>query len=152
MNNWKFHFGRTWDDTSLHDLSCNPPMLIEYVHHIYVRLKTYDEAGGLDGGFDIDSFNRDQMNLALQAPLFPGIIEFDSAIGTPALRLENPDPQGNPEYLRVFLEGIDISDNIREIYINVDADANIVDGWYSYVTTDPITNMVILQEERFVAQ
>lgn len=145
---WKFHVGRDWSDTCLVNSSVFPEVSISTVHHIYVKFTSYEV--GIANGYDLDCWYREEPNLEEVKPIFPGAIQFTSYINSSPVIIENQDAFVRPDCLKVFMEEIEITHLVKEIFFNIDADENVVDGWFTYVCHDPITNLVSVEEVRFV--
>lgn len=140
-----FSFNRTsgWDDTFVLYNGQN----WDGARKFYLELRTFQENDG-DGGIDeggtlvgevtmVDSNVNpadytDPLSMpTVVAPIFPGRISF-TVLGQPTIVIENLDPDFEFLETRVFMDSLEITDDIVTAKFEIDAVNDYVEGWIKY--------------------
>lgn len=120
MNYFIFNTGGDWDSTSLYLNGENFP-----ANRLYIRFETgrdYDgqpSRGGLANGGQATAYAQPQDDGAREWALFPGKIDLE--FPRHKLTIQNDSPTFAIELTRVLLDGEDVSDQLLDIEIDVDA-------------------------------
>ena len=159
FTNLQFVTQGTWETTSL----LNAGIQVD-ARAIYLHFESEIARNGLDGGVDDGviinearllipqpGVSQDQIEdminvgnyagayaLCFDQPIFPGSIEFQNGTGN-GFRIEWLDVTGNTTNLRVFLEGLEITDDICELYVKIDSISNECVAWLTYVDNRVLT-------------
>ena len=97
---------------------------------------------GIEDGGEIQAFLSivDQNDNSTDISPFPGSLSIE--IGNRAIRIEWFDPRENFLAIRVFMDGlegaqgVEITENIQEIHIDINSFDGSVLGWFSYENSD----------------
>lgn len=128
MNNYHFRTGGDWDSTTLEN---NGQEVLASQLMVELRAaRGYDgqpERGGIAGGADITAFVRTQQNPDVQEGIFPGslLMEFPGH----SIQIENTHPQFAAEFTRVAYNHRDVTGNLVDVYVNVNAVENEVEAY-----------------------
>lgn len=96
--------------------------------------RTVDEGGNLEGWVDYFAAGADQDNLdeLTRGSLFPGGIEFQ--VNNRNIRVVCDDPEMNFLDTQVFMDGLEITDDVARVYASIDAINDNVSIWFKYKT------------------
>jgi hypothetical protein len=127
MNYFIFNTNGDWESTTLYnngqeffanklvlELNCN---------------RDYDGGplrGGINNGGTISAYAEPQDGNS-QYAIFPGKMDFE--VPTHKLEIENTSPQFAFEFTRIILDGVDVTNEVVDIEIDVDAVNNEVSGF-----------------------
>jgi len=135
-NHLLFMSDGTWDNTNV--LNNNQPLCCRC---IYVDLTIYntdegeagvDEGGMLEGWVDYFPANVDTdiLDNLVRGDLFPGSVEIQ--VNNRSLRIVCDDPELNFLDTQVFMDGIEITEDIARVYAKIDAIDDNVSIWFKY--------------------
>jgi len=137
-----------WD--SIRVLSGSNPLEARHIHFSLTTFKDNRGDGGIDEGGEITAFvsyvpkevdMSQYRDNPLDAPtkksgIFPGSIDFHVQ-GKPRLKIENLEPEFGSELgfpaTRVWMDGLEITEFISKIDIDIDAIKGTIRGWFKYV-------------------
>ncbi|HWD39831.1 MAG TPA: hypothetical protein VG944_13360 [Fimbriimonas sp.] len=128
MNYFIFNTGGDWDSTTLYN---NGEEFM--ANQLFIQLNTYRDMdgrpmrGGIGNGGEITAYVQPQDDNAGQYAIFPGKIDLECP--THKLTLENTSPMFAFEFTRVVLDNVDISDQVVDVEVNIDAINNEVSGY-----------------------
>lgn len=128
MNYFIFSTGGDWDSTSLYN---NGQEFL--ANQLYISLSTGRDLdgspmrGGLGNGGSMTAYVLPQEDNAGEFAIFPGKIDLE--VPTHKVTVENTSPQFAIEFTRVWLDGNDVTDQVVDLEINVDAVNNQVSGY-----------------------
>jgi len=121
----------TWDNTNLVN---NGTDEIDAAR-LFIHLIT-DGRHGVRNGGEITAYVTTQDALDQQVGLIPGRFEADihsPACGENNIVIENYDPTAEFRALQVTFNGLDVTDTVHELYLEVDYPQNIVSGYLRLV-------------------
>ncbi|AIE87969.1 hypothetical protein [Fimbriimonas ginsengisoli] len=128
MRYFIFNTGGDWDTTTLFLNGEEYP-----ASRLFVRLETGRDAygqptrGGLQNGGQMEAFVLPQDGDAREQAIFPGRIDFEFPMHK--ITVENDTPNFTIEMTRIILDGKDVSDEVTDLSINIDAVANEVEAY-----------------------
>ena len=128
MNYFIFNTGGDWDSTSLYLNGEDFPS-----SRLYLRFETGRDAngdprrGGLQNGGEASAFALPQQTGAGEWALFPGKIDLE--FPTHKVTIENHSPNFAIELTQVWLDGQDVSNELLDLEIDVDAIENRVTAY-----------------------
>lgn len=128
MNYFIFSTGGDWDTTSLYLNGENFPS-----KHLFVKFETgrdYDgepRKGGLSNGGEATAYVLPEQTGAGEWAIFPGKIDLE--FPTHKVTIENQSPTFAIELTRVWLDERDVSDELLDLEIDVDAIQNRVSAY-----------------------
>jgi len=128
MNNYVFSTGGDWDNTTLYNGGVEVPAAQLYVEMHAGRddFNNPDRGGVFDGG-EITAIVRPQDNPSTEAGIFPGRLELN--FPGHALVIENTHPGFAFEFTRISYNGRDVTANIVDLLVNVNAIDNVVQAY-----------------------
>lgn len=127
MNYFIFSTGGDWDSTTLYN---NGQEFL--ASKLSIELETardFDGSpvrGGLSNGGTMTAYALPQDDDSSEFAIFPGKIDLE--VPTHKLTIENTSPQFAIEFTRVWLDGVEVTDQVVEISVLVDAANNQVSG------------------------
>ena len=128
MNYFIFNTGGDWDSTSLYLNGEEFP-----ANRLYLRFETGRDVdgeprkGGVTNGGEATGYALPQQSGAGEWALFPGKIDLE--FPTHKVTIENQTPNFAIELTRVWLDGQDVSDELLDLEIDVDAIDNRVSAY-----------------------
>jgi hypothetical protein len=128
MNYFIFNTGGDWDSTTLYN---NGQEFL--ANQLYIKLETsrdYDGRpmrGGLRNGGDASAYAVSQDDSVGQYAIFPGKIDLE--VPTHKVTIENTSPMFAIEFTRVWLDSVEVTEQVTDIEVNVDAVNNQVSGY-----------------------
>ncbi len=128
MNYFIFNTGGDWDSTSLYLNGEEFP-----ANRLYLRFETgrgYDgepRKGGLGNGGEASCYALPQQSGAGEWALFPGKIDLE--FPTHKVTIQNETPTFAIELTRIWLDGTDVSNELLDLEIDVDAIENRVSAY-----------------------
>lgn len=128
MNYFIFNTGGDWDSTSLYLNGEEFP-----ANRLYLRFETgrdYDgepRKGGVQNGGQATAFALPQQSGAGEWALFPGKIDLE--FPTRRVTITNDSPNFAIEMTRVWLDGQDVSNELLDLEIDIDAIENRVTAY-----------------------
>jgi hypothetical protein len=148
MNQMIFSTGGDWDSTTLHN-NGQEVMAAE----LYVDAKTgrnefgEPDRGGVANGGEIVAYVRPQENPEQQIAIFPGRLEMTFPGHT--LVIENTHPTFAFEFTRIWHNGRDVTHNIVEAFVDINAIDNDVKAYLTlykphWLTSDEVATYNIL--------
>lgn len=128
MEDIVFSTGGDWDSTSLYNRG-QEILAAQLCVDLTAGRDDFGEIarGGISAGGEITAFIRTQAEPDLQMPIFPGklTLKFPKHV----LEIENTYPQFLFEGTRVGFDHEDVSNQVTEIKVNIDAENNIVQAY-----------------------
>ncbi len=155
-NNYLFITDKTWDGTNLYNHGEEVPAAQLFLHY-RVERNVFDR---IDGGgaeaFVVPMYvngDGDQVILPRQG-IFPGILDIQisgvsgQGVGTD-IRVECNSPFFTFEDTRVFYEGVEVTETIVELFLDINYPDNVVQGFISFFKSsrfrpDEITQVAFL--------
>lgn len=137
LNDILFSTDGTWDNTNV--FNCGKPLPCR---RIFLDLRTYgeedgesgvDEGGSLVGWVDYVAQGADEQDLHApteRADIFPGAIEFQ--VKNQVVRVECSSREANFLATRVFVDGLEMTEEIIRVFAEIDAVDDRVSVWYKY--------------------
>jgi len=128
VNYFIFSTRGDWDSTSLYN---NGQEFL--AGKLYIQLSTSRDLdgspvrGGLSNGGAMTAYVLPQEDGANEFAIFPGKIDLD--VPTHKVTVENTSPQFAIEFTRVWLDGEDVTEQVVDLEVNVDAINNNVSGF-----------------------
>lgn len=125
MNNVVFRTGGDWDSTTLFN-NGQEVMAAQLFVDLKAGRDEYGEPdrGGVQNGGEITAIIRPQENPEMQIGIFPGRLEMD--FPAHSLVIENTHPMFAFEFTQIWYNGRDITNNIIDVYVDVNAVDNVV--------------------------
>lgn len=125
MNSMIFSTGGDWDSTTLFN-NGQEVLASQLFVEIHAGRDDYGDLarGGIQSGGEINATVRTQDDPDNAVGIFPGRLEMD--FPGHALIIENTHPMFAFEFTRITFNGKDVSNNIVDLTVNIDADNNIV--------------------------
>ncbi len=148
MNNFVFSTGGDWDSTTLYNNS------VEYLaSQLYVELHAGRDAygdpnlGGVFDGGEITATVHPQNNPNSEEGIFPGRLQM--RFPNHEIVIENTHPGFAFEFTRIFFDNRDVSNNIVDLLVNIDAVQNVVQAYITlykahWLTSDEVATYTIL--------
>jgi hypothetical protein len=128
MNYFIFNTGGDWDSTTLYNNG------EEFASSkLFIELSTNRDLdgrpirGGLSNGGSMTAYVLPQGDNPDEYAIFPGKIDIE--VPTHKVTIENTSPQFAIEFTRVWLDGNEVTEQVTDIEINVDAVNNQVSGY-----------------------
>lgn len=137
-NNILFMTDGTWDNTNVFNnnqpLSCRRIFLDLRIYNTDEGEAGVDEGGNLEGWVDYFAAgaNQDNIDELTRGSLFPGGIEFQ--VNNRNIRVVCDDPEMNFLDTQVFMDGLEITDDVARVYASIDAINDNVSIWFKYKT------------------
>jgi hypothetical protein len=128
MRYFIFNTGGDWDSTTLFLNGDEFP-----ADQLYISVQTVRDdfgnyiRGGLANGGEIEAYINPQDPSAGQAAIFPGRIDLE--FPTHKVTIENQSPQFAIELTSIVLDGQEVSNEIAEMVVNIDAINNEVSAY-----------------------
>ena len=128
MNNVVFNTGGDWDTTTLFN-NGEEVLAAQLFVEMHTGRDGYGEPdrGGVYTGGDITAIIRLQDNPDAEVGIFPGRLEM--TFPGHSLILENMHPGFAFEFTRVLYNGRDITNNIVDVYVDINAVNNVVTAY-----------------------
>ncbi|HLK59255.1 MAG TPA: hypothetical protein VKU00_22035 [Chthonomonadaceae bacterium] len=128
MNNMVFSTGGDWDSTTLYNNGMEV-LATQLFVEIHAGRDGYGDetAGGISAGGEITAIVRPQANPMDQLGIFPGRLEMNFPNDT--MVIENTHPMFAFEYTRVWFNGVEATNNVVDIYVDINAADNVVQGY-----------------------
>ncbi len=122
-----FHTDGDWDTTSLFN-NGQEVLASQLFVEIHAGRDGWGDPdrGGIYAGGTINAIIRTQDNPAVEQGIFPGRLDLEFPGHT--LIVENTHPFFDFEFTRVTYNGVDVTNNIVDLLVNIDADNNIVEA------------------------
>jgi len=147
MNYFIFSTNGDWDSTTLYN---NGQEFL--ANRLFVELhvvRDFDGTplrGGIANGGNISAFAEPQDGSS-QYAIFPGKIDIEAP--THKISIENSSPQFTFEFTRIVLDNVDVTGEVVDIEINVDAVNNEVSGFivlfkHHFLSADEVATYNIL--------
>ena len=122
LNNYVFSTQGDWDTTTLTN---NGEEVLANRLFIHLRMRPGDKLGNPGPG-EIVAVVFTQDNPDDECGLFPGIVTLD--LPRHKIDIMNRDPNFEFEATRVSYQGIDVTPSVAEIFLEIDALQNVVQG------------------------
>lgn len=123
-----FSTGGDWDSTTLYN-NGQEVMASQLFVEMHAGRDDFGNPnrGGVQDGGEIDAIVRPQDNPQTQLGIFPGRLEMNFPGHT--LVVENTHPAFAFEFTRIWYNGVDVTNNLVDLLVNIDADQNIVQAY-----------------------
>lgn len=125
MNDMVFHTEGDWPTTTLYN-NGEEVQAIQLFVEIRAGRDDFGNPiqGGIYGGSDLSATLRTQEEPTVDYDILPGriTIEFPGH----AIAIENAHPLVDPSSTRVSYNGVDVTGRVVDVYVEVNADANVV--------------------------
>lgn len=148
MNNVVFTTGGSWETTSLFNNE-QEVMAVQLFVELHAGRDEWDDPsnGGISTGGEMTALVRPQDSPMEEWPVFPGRLEMN--FPGHQIIVENMHPVFAFEYTRVWYNGRDVTNNVMDIFVDINAADNIVrafitiykDNWF---TTDEVATFNIV--------
>jgi hypothetical protein len=127
MNNVIFSTGGSWDSTTLFNNN-QEVMAAQLFVELHAGRDEWDDPtdGGVSTGGELTALVRPQDNPMEEWGIFPGRLELNFPGHT--VVVENTHPGFAFEYTRVWYNGREVTNSVMEIYVDINAVDNIVEG------------------------
>lgn len=128
MNNLAFSTGGDWDSTTLFN-NGQEVLAAQLFVELHAGRDDYGNpaAGGIENGGEMTAIVRPQDNPDNQIGIFPGRIELNFPGNS--LVLENTHPAFAFEFTRVWFNGRDVTLNVSDLYVDINAVDNVVQAY-----------------------
>jgi hypothetical protein len=148
MNNYVFNTGGDWDNTTLFNNGAEV-----LAAQLYVELRAgrdeFDnpDRGGVYDGGEITAIVHPQDNPDLEMGIFPGRLEMNFPGHN--IVIENTHPGFAFEFTHVFFDGRDVTSNIVDLMVNINAVDNVVQAYITlykahWLGSDEVATYTIL--------
>jgi hypothetical protein len=148
VNSVVFRTGGDWDTTTLHNNGQEV-----FASQLLVELHCGRDAwgnpmdGGIGNGGEFTAIIRPQDNPGHEVGIFPGRLEMD--FPHHSLLVENVHPGFGFEFTRVWYNGHDITDDVVDLLVNVDAVNNVVQAFVTvyrshWIARDEVATYTII--------
>ncbi len=128
MNNVVFNTGGDWDNTTLYNNGAEWLAAQLFVELHAGRNDFGDpDNGGVALGGEMTAIVRPQENPQEQIGIFPGRLEMN--FPGHSLVMENTNPMFAFEFTRVWYNGQDVTNNILDVYVDINAVDNVVKAY-----------------------
>jgi hypothetical protein len=148
MNNYVFNTGGDWDSTTLYNNGVEVLASQLYVE-LHAGRDDFDQPdrGGIYAGGDINAIVRPQDNPNAEIGIFPGRLEMHCP--GHGIVIENTHPAFAFEFTRVSFDGRDVTGNVVDLLVNINAADNIVQAYITlykphWLTADEVATYTIL--------
>lgn len=148
MNNYVFSTGGDWDSTTLYNNGAEVLASQFYVelHAGRDAFNAPDRGGVYDGG-EITAIVRPQDNPNVEMGIFPGRLEMNFPGHN--IVMENTHPAFSFEFTRISYNGRDVTGNIVDLLVNINAMDNVVQAYITlykphWLTADEVATYTIL--------
>ena len=130
MNDVVFNTGGDWDSTTLYN-NGQEVLAVELFAEMTCGRDDFGEPmrGGTEIGGEMTAYIRSQDNPDQQLPIFPGRLVI--RVPNHEVVVENTHPQFLFETTQVWLDQVDVSRNVTDFQIQIDAENNIVRSFIS---------------------
>ena len=148
MNYFIFNTGGDWDSTTLYNNGQ------EFAaNKLFIQLNTTRDMdgrpmrGGLRNGGSMTAYVLPQDDNAGEYAIFPGKIDLE--VPTHKVTIENTSPQFAIEFTQIWLDGSDVTDQVTDLEVTVDAINNQVSGFVTlfkphFITADEVATYNLL--------
>jgi hypothetical protein len=148
MNDVVFQTGGDWDSTTLYNNGQEVP-----ANKLFVECQTgrnefgEPDSGGVTLGGEITAFIETQADPGQQMAIFPGRLVF--RVPKHELVVENNHPQFLFEVTQVWLDQQNVTNNVLDIHLEIDAVNNNVSGYISlykshFFSADEVATVTLL--------
>jgi hypothetical protein len=148
MNNYVFNTGGDWDSTTLYNNGGEVLAAQLYVE-LHAGRDAFDQPdrGGVYEGGEISAIVRPQDNPNMEMGIFPGRLEMN--FPGHGIVIENTHPGFAFEFTRVAFDGRDVTGNVVDLLVNINATDNIVQAYITlykphWLTADEVATYTIL--------
>ena len=127
MNQIQFSTGGDWDSTTLYNMG--QEVLAD---QLFIQLEAGRDiygnptSGGIGNGGQMSAYIVEQSSPQQQA-IFPGVISLQ--FPNHQVEIQNTSPMFAIELTRIVLDGQDVTDNVLDLRINIDATNNQVEAY-----------------------
>ncbi len=148
MNDVVFKTGGDWDSTTLYNNGQEVPANLLFVEASCGRNEFGDpDAGGVSLGGEITAYITTQAAPDQQMPIFPGRLVI--RVPNHEVVVENKHPQFVFEVTQVWLDQQDVTNNLLDIHLEVDAANNNVNGYITlfrshFFSADEVATVTLL--------
>jgi hypothetical protein len=127
MNNVVFSTGGSWETTTLFNNN-QEVMAVQLFVELQAGRDEWDDPvnGGIATGGELTALVRPQENPQAEWAIFPGRLEMN--FPAHSVIVENTHPGFAFEYTRVWFDGRDVTNSVMDIYVDINAADNIVEG------------------------
>ncbi len=129
LNNYVFSTQGDWDTTTLTN---NGEQVMASRLFVQYRALHGDNQGNPGAG-EVTAVWFDQDNPEEEIGFFPGMLTID--VPRHKIEIVNRDPHFTFELTRIAYQGIEVTPSISEIFLEIDADKNVVQGWIGIYQT-----------------
>lgn len=128
MNNMEFKTGGDWDSTTLFN-NGTEVMAAQLFVELHAGRDGYGDPnrGGVADGGEITAIVRPQDDPEQQIGIFPG--RLDLIFPGHQITIENVHPAFAFEFTRVWYNGRDVTNNVVDIYVDINATDNVVKAY-----------------------
>lgn len=128
INNVVFSTGGTWDSTTLHNNGREVRAAQLFVE-LHAGRDDWDnpDRGGVNNGGELTALIRPQQDPNEEIGVFPGRLELN--FPGHSVIVENQHPGFAFEYTRLWYNGRDVTDNIVDLYVDINAVDDVVEAY-----------------------
>ncbi|HZO91774.1 MAG TPA: hypothetical protein VFB38_25885 [Chthonomonadaceae bacterium] len=128
MNNVVFSTGGDWDTTTLYN-NGEEVLATQLFVELHAGRNEFGEPamGGINTGGEITAIIRPQYNPNEEIGIFPGRLEMN--FPGHSIVIENTHPGFAFEFTRVWYNGRDVTNNVMDVYVDINAADNIVKAY-----------------------
>lgn len=148
MNHMVFRTGGDWDSTTLENNGAEV-----LAAQLFVELRAgrndFDEPdmGGIANGGEMTAIVRPQEDPQQQTGIFPG--RLDMSFPGHTIVIENTHPTFAFEFTRVWHNGVDVTRNVIDVYVDINAVDNVVQAYLTlykphWISADEVATYNIL--------
>lgn len=148
MNNMTFKTGGDWDSTVLFN-NGEEVLAAQLFVDLHAGRDEFGEPcpGGIGTGGEMTAIVRPQNNPELEQGIFPGRLQMDFPGHT--IVIENTHPGFAFEFTRVWYNGRDVSENVVDVHVDIDAINNNVSAYITlykphWIVSDEVATYTIL--------
>ena len=148
MNDVVFNTGGDWDSTTLYN-NGQEVLANRFFIQMQCGRDEYGDPvrGGVGTGGEITAYVNTQDNPNFQAPVFPGRVVI--RVPNHEVVLENTHPQFLFETTQVWLDQRDVTENVMDVYLDIDAVNNNVQGYVTlykphFISADEVATVNLL--------
>jgi hypothetical protein len=148
MNNMTFKTGGDWDSTFLYN-NGEEVLAAQLFVELHAGRDEFGEPcmGGIGAGGEMTAIVRPQSNPEVEQGIFPGRLQMD--FPGHSIVIENNHPGFAFEFTRVWYNGRDVSENVIEVHVDIDAINDNVSAYIMlykphWITSDEVATYTIL--------